>query len=630
MRSGSGRKEVIKDDGHQITGQHDDPAGPSTSGEPWSRREFLGAGAVAAVGLVTPGALWLPQAGAVAAASPFTGTNALRLAMHVHASWSEGLASWEAQFTQAAATAIDVLYMTDHDFRSTATNFITSLPDTTKFVRSTTGQLAQQASTVSAGGFHVLAESSSTTAAASVTLALQPKPLAFNRVRTSIAGQTLQHTVTAATLSGGATYEVAVQLSYHPAVTGRPAGNYQLIYRFGAFTASRFTENGGLTGVVSAPTPAAGSVQRLSPETDVAAIWPSMLAMDNAMYGVSFAAISPHKGSVANVTVSGVAFLRTQNSPASVTANQARLISTYQPRFPNLTVRPTIEIGEPLPHMNPFGIPQYFPDYAHLPTNSDLLFEAIVADVHSKQGLISLNHPFGFNDGPLLAAAGRTTKRHQVWASLQGVHDYGVDILEVGYALRGSVDAATHIALFDTFARNGTFLTANGTNDDHGGKNWKGLNNGFFTGVWAASRSEADILAALTAGRAYAAHLGLWPGGETDLLVDGAVRMGSVSVATKATRSMAIWAANLPAGSSVQLVAGPVDFAGAQDPGTTVVNTLATTAFSGGVATVTVDTSVSRFYRVQVLAKDGTLIGCGNPVWLLRAAPPGGIPPARA
>ena len=413
------RKEAMDDRSHDVPVQVDDMFGSSGDGEPWSRREFLGVGAAAAVGLVTPGALWLPQPGSVAAASPFTGTNALRLAMHVHASWSEGLASWEAQFAQAASNGLDVLYMTDHDFRSTATKYLTSLSTRAgDWVRSTTGQLSQQASTVSGGGFEVLAESSSASAAASVTLAVQPKPLAFNRLRTSIAGQTLEHTVTTATLSGGATYEVVVQLSYHPAASGRPAGDYQLVYRFGATTASRFTENGGLTGVVAAPTPAAGSVQRLSPETDVAALWPTMLTMDNAMYGLSFAAKSPHKGSVADVKVAGVRFLRTQNAPASVAANQASLISTYQPRFPNLAVRASIEIGEPLPHMNPFGIPQYFPDYASLPTNPDQLFEAIVADVHARNGLISLNHPFGFNDGPLLE---RGCPGHEAASGLRGV-----------------------------------------------------------------------------------------------------------------------------------------------------------------------------------------------------------------
>src|SRR5207244_5062024 len=99
-----------------------DPSEVHASGDPWSRREFLGVGAAAAAGLITPGALWLPEAGAVGVASPFTGTNALRLAMHVHASWSEGLASWEAQFTQAAANAIDVTYPTGPGSRAPGTD----------------------------------------------------------------------------------------------------------------------------------------------------------------------------------------------------------------------------------------------------------------------------------------------------------------------------------------------------------------------------------------------------------------------------------------------------------------------------------------------------------------------------
>ncbi len=593
-----------------------------------SRRELLGMGAVAAAGLVVSKPLWLPAGSSLAAPNSFTGGAALRLGMHVHGSWSEGLGSWEAQFAQAVSYGLDVLYMTDHDFRATAGNYLTSLIGVS-WVRATTGALAQQATTVSGGSIRLLAESASATAAASVTMSIQPKPQAFNRLRTSIAGQTLEHTVTSARLTGGARYEVVLPLSYHPAASGRPAGQYQLVYRFGATTTSHFTENGGLTGVVALPTPSAGSVQRLSPESDIALIWPTMLAFDNAMYGLSLVAKSPKKGAVADVAVAGVRFLRTQNAPAAITANQARIISTYQPRFPGLTVRSTTEVSKSLPDMNPFGVPQYFPDYAHLPTNSDAWHQAVATDVHAKQGLISWNHPFGYNTGPLLAPADRDIKRRQLFASMMAVQHFGVDILEVGYRLRGNVDAATHIALWDTFSRNGTFLTGNGTSDDHSGQNWKNLSNGFATGVWATSRSDADVLVALASGRAYAAHFGRWPLGETDLLVDGTVRMGSISVATKATRSMAIWATALPVGGSVQLVSGPVDYAAAVDPGTVVVRTLAPSAFSGGVATVSVDTSSSRFYRVQVLASDGTIVGCGNPVWLLRSVPPTGIPPTR-
>ena len=42
-----------------------------------------------------------------------------------------------------------------------------------------------------------------------------------------------------------------------------------------------------------------------------------------------------------------------------------------------------------------------------------------------------------------------------------------------------------------------------------------------------------------------------------------------------------------------------------------------------------IDTSKDSFVRTQVFDSSGTLIGLSNPVWLLRKAPPGGIPAPR-
>lgn len=595
---------------------------------PWSRRHFLGAAGAGAASLLVPTSLWLPQRETSSVPNSFTGANPLRLAMHVHGSWSEQTGSWEAQFAQAVATGTDVLFMTDHDYRATASGYFSSLNGVT-WVRATTGGLAQQTSTASGGSLHLLAESSSATTSASVTMSVRPKPDAVNRLRTSVAGQTLVQTATSARLTQGASYEVVVSMSYHPAASGRPAGTYELVYRFGGGTGQRFTENGGLTGVVALPTPAAGSVRRLSPETDITALWPTMLPIDNAMYGLSFRAKSPRRGAVADITVAGLKFERTQNSAASVTANQSRLISTYQSRFPNLTVRASSEIGRSMLHMNPFGIPQYWPNYAALPTDENTRFRQVVSAVHAQHGAVSWNHPFGYDMGPLLSQADRITKRRSIFQSMLALGELGVDILEVGYKIRGYVDAATHIALWDTFSRNGTFLTANGTTDDHSGQPWTNLTNGFTTGAWAASRSDADVVAALVAGRAYVTDMKRWPGGEADLLVDGSVRMGAVSVSSRVSRTLSIWTRSLPANCGVQVLSGPVDYKGAVDPGTVVVRTLTPSAFAGGKATLTVDTSTSRFYRIQVVGSDGSIIGCSNPVWLLREVPPGGIPPAR-
>ena len=593
-----------------------------------SRRQLLGAGAAAAAALALPPPRWLPTARAVAPLG-FAGAAPLHLAMHVHGSWSEGRGSWEAQLTQAAATGVDVLYLTDHDARATANGYLTSLSGVT-WVRSRSGSLARQASTSSGGSIRVLAESSSTSSAASVTMAVQPKPQAFNRLRTSISGQVIELTTGSTTLTGGARFEVVVDLSYHPAAQGRPAGSYRVVYRFGGTATGRATEDGGLTGVVIRPTPAAGSVQRLSPETDAAAFWPTMLALDNAMYGLSFSARSPRRGDLADVAVAGVRFQRNRSTPAAVTADQQRLVSTYQPRFPALTLKPTTEISKTLPDMNPFGIPQYFPDYTQLSADHDTRYHQISSHVHGQGGLISYNHPFGYNTGPLLGAAERVTKRRQLFASMRAVGQFEADILEVGYTLRGNVDTLTHLDLWDTFSRNGTWLTGNGVSDDHQGQHWKTLSNGFLTGAWASDRTDAALRAALAGGRAFTYHPGRWAGAELDLLVDGAVPMGGVSIDTRSSRQLAVWASALPSGSRVQVVSGPVDYAGAVDPGTTVVQTLSPSAFSGNVATVTVSTTTSRFFRVTVLSSSGAVMAASNPVWLLRTAPPGGIPPARA
>jgi hypothetical protein len=185
------------------------------------------------------------------------------------------------------------------------------------------------------------------------------------------------------------------------------------------------------------------------------------------------------------------------------------------------------------------------------------------------------------------------------------------------------------LALWDTFSRNGTFLTGNGANDDHTGQGWDHQMNGFFTGIWAASRNDADLAAALRAGRAFTAHLSRYPGGQLDMLVDGTVPMGHVSVSSKTSRQLALYAANVPAGGTVQLIAGPADYANQIDPGTSVIRTYPASAFTSGVVTTTVSTTAGRFYRAQVVSSTGEVVGTGNPVWLLRQPPPGGIPGPR-
>jgi hypothetical protein len=593
----------------------------------WSRREVLGAAGVAAGAVMVPRWLSRPARATVVTGS-LTGGTPVRAAMHVHASWSEGYASWHAQFQQAAATRIDVLYMTDHEHRAMASGYATSLAGLPWDIFST-GTFAQKATTSSGGSVRVLAESASATAPAAVTMEVPLGTAARNRLHTSIAGTTITQKITSAMLSNGATYELAVTLSYHPAAAGRPAGQYKLVYRFGAATTGRWTEGGGLTGVVGMPRPAAGSTQVLKLVADAAAIWPDLVAMDNSFFGLDLTARSPERGAVADVKVASMTFTRTQTSAASVIANQAAIVAAYRAPYPSVTAYPQTEISRHNPHLNTFGMAQWLPSYGSFSTHPDTLYRQLVDKIHSLGGIASYNHPFGANTGPLLSASAQADKRRQAFTAMHAVGVFGADVLEVGYPLRGQCNAATHIALWDAFSRTGVFLTGNGTNDDHHGQHWTTLANGFFTGIWAASKSDTALATALQAGRAFTVHLGRYPGGEIDMLVDGTVWMGHVSVSSKTTRQLTMYVAKVPSGATVQLIAGPVDYAGKPDPGTTVLRSFPASAFGSGSVAVPVSTSSDRFYRVQVVSSNGDIIGTGNPVWLLRQPPPSGIPAPR-
>ena len=588
-----------------------------------SRRLVLSAVA----GLAVSPFLSTGRAAAAASGQTFTGLDPVVSAMHVHGSWSEGTGSWEAQFAQAAALGVDLLYLTDHDFRARAYNYITSL-NGIPMATTKSGALAQSAATNTAGTIRLLAQSSGSSPA-SVTSSVQAKPTANNRLRTSIAGHQLVLTFPTCRLDAGATFEVRVTLSIHPAYGTRPAGGFELRYQFGAATVGNSLDASGRVGTVGLPTPAAGSSATLDLVADVQALWPDMLAFDNAFQMLTLVATSPQAAVVADLQVK-VAFLRSQNDEASIVALQQAIVDTYAPRYPGLTAWPAVEISRMDPHVNTFGVPQFIPDQQPITAATlSTWYPQMVAGVHAQGGLVSWNHPFGASGGPFLPQATQDANRRSVFASMMNNGRYGTDVLEVGYAIRGGCNIGTHLALWDTFSRWAVFVTGTGANDDHNGTNWSILRNGFATGIWAASAAQPDVVAALSAGRAYTYHLAGWPGGGLDMLADATIPMGSVCVGSPATRTLVVQAANLPTGSKVEVVRGPVDYTG-NDPGSQVVKTVTAATFgTSGTASVTVDTSTSCFVRVQVRNSGGTIVGIGNPIWFLTAAPTSGIPTAR-
>jgi hypothetical protein len=628
-----------------------------------SRRHFLhataAAGAAAALFRKIPR---LPLHSAARAADA-DGNSAYSMAMHVHSSFSEQSGSMDSQLFQAATNSVDVLWWTDHDARMDGIGYRQTVHFTSltaekggpgqggawTWTNAESGPVASGSGggivgipsspndPVAGGSMHLTAKSQ-TTAMAKYGYYGDSHPGGWN-YRDNLTGQTLSIDVL---LTSGWTrgyLELLVATSYHQAAGGRPAGDYTLSYRFvhPGVPASRVAN--GLQGVITIPvTPASaqnpwGTVT-ITPSSDIAALWPEVDYRDFALFGLTLSAAS--NGDLVggyfdylrfNRQISGEAFLLQQMDMEAVLA----------PKYPTVVQRQGLEVSWLLPHLNWFGGAVVIPDYGKTTpqTYTEYLRNTAVPQIHAARGLVSYNHPYGYSDPAELPVAQQNALLAKVATTLLPTATapaaLGVDLIEVGYKLRQGVDLAHHVALWDVMSRNAVFLTGNGTNDDHFGQNWHGIGNNWITSAWAASTAEADLLASLAAGRAWCGSLSAYQG-SLDLLVDGSCPMGSVSVSRVNSRKLVASATRIPAGGSLQVLQGAVDYAGTAGlaANTQVIGTYTAAELAGGSVTQPVNTSQGSFVRTQVLNSSGAMIGLSNPVWLLQTAPPGGIPTPRA
>lgn len=591
------------------------------------------------------------------------------MAMHIHSSFSEQSGSMDCQLFQAATNAVDVLWWTDHDFRMQGTDYrdvvhFTSLTGETAapgqagppgqdkpwiWTKAESGSLHSGSGggivanpcspndPVAGGSMHLTAKSRTTTTAATYGYFANSRPAGWN-YHDNLTGQSLTIDVL---LAGGWTrgyLELLVASSYHQAAGGLPAGEYTLSYRFVPPGTPAGRSANGLQGVITIPVTSNVSANTwatvtIIPSDDIAALWPDLDYRDFALFGLTLSAVST--GDKVTGYFDYLRFTRSTSGEVSLD-QQIAMEAVLASQYPAVTQRQGLEVSLLLPHVNWFGGNVALPDYGSTTqaTYAGWLLETAVPQIHAAGGLASCNHPFGYNDGPLLPAAQQDALVAEVAQTLlpagTGPGALGMDLLEVGYELRGGCDLAHHVALWDVMSRNAVFLTGNGVSDDHFGVDWYGIGNNWITSAWAASTAEADLLAALTAGRSWCGSLSAFQG-SLDILVDGSVPMGAVSVSSLTSRQLAVMAAGLPAGGSVQVLQGAVDYAGtgglAAD--TQVIGSYPAADLAGGQVTQAVDTSTDSFVRTQVLTPAGAVAGLSNPVWLLQNPPPGGIPAPR-
>ena len=638
------------------------------------RRTFL-QGSVALAGA----ALMAGRAGPARAAVPrrlplhsaarpvsYGGTRAYSMAMHIHTSASEQSASVESHLYQAAVNSVDVCWFTDHDGRMDAYDYrktvhFTSLTDEVpppgqggkwRWQRQESGPLRAGTSgggivqypcspndPVVGGSLSLAAQSASSSAASFGFYVAKAGGYSFHD---NLTGQNLLIDVLLNRNWARGYLEMLIATSTHDASNGRSAGIPQISYRFVPGYGGRTYFAQGNLGIVTVPVNnASGWVTvTLSPSQDIAQLWPDL---DHRDFG--FTALALHAVSTGDPVSGYFDYLRFDRTltAGEIYSQQQSIGADLAGKYPTVTQRWGLEVSRGAPHLNWFGPGIFVPSYQGVgPSDADYLKylkEEILPAVRGAGALYSYNHPYGIQGFPLASQAGQDKMLRQLAATLLQDRALGADLLEVGYTARGHCDLDHHLGLWDVMSRNAVFMTGNGTTDDHFGDDWQRPHpwnwGNWVTGAWAASTQTSDLLPALAAGRVWCGSLSAFggPGAALDMLVDGSVTMGAVSVARANSRSLALTVSGLPPGGAVQLLQGNVDYAGAGDP---TPNTVAIQSWTqkqvdghGHTVTTRVNSSKDTFLRAIVTDAHGVTVGTGNPIWLLSKPPPGGIPAPR-
>jgi len=551
------------------------------------------------------------------------------MALHLHACFSEDIASMDTHLDQARRTGVDVVWWTEHDFRLQAHGYRQAV----RFEGMTEAEngvdwtwLASRSGPVNAAAGSFVADPHSPSEpgkALRLTARgparqwgrLQYEGSAWNSTySTSMAATTLELDVLAESLGPDAELLVEVLSSYRPATNNRPAGQYTVQYRVGERT-GRFTEADGLLGVVALPAGRGWQRLTLRPAEDVAALWPDLIAGDASLYRLRLS-VRVRRGATASVVVDRLRFRRDQRADQEALGLQRELMAGYARRYPDVLQLQGAELSL-VRHLNRFGGAAFLPDHGEGPPIKDDSVEAAMAMVnlvHANGGLASYNHPLGDVQNP--AALGQL---------LVSTRNLGADILEVGCPQ----DVESIAFGYDIAARNGVFITATGATDDHSGADWLGREPRWITSAWAASTEEPELLDALSGGRVWFSDPAGWRGA-MDISTGGLGAMGGVLVTQDATVPMTVSAAELPVDSTLELITGEVDYAGPGQP-TPAISTVGIRARNVRQGRVELDfePGAGRYLRAAVRDRDGKLVGFSNPTWLLPSSPPGGVPAQR-
>ncbi|HEY6747510.1 MAG TPA: hypothetical protein VI357_17545 [Mycobacteriales bacterium] len=547
-----------------------------------SRRSLLWAAGVAGLGVPLLSGCTSP-APARPPAGGSTG-DPVSVAMHLHSSFSEGTASMSTHLAQAQRLGVDALFWTDHDFRVSAQGYRRRL----RLGAATDAEHGVELTWKPRGPGRVGYADGAAELTGTGDDGFWLDAAAWNSTYSgSIADTTLAVTVRPAAPGGGYA-AVQIDLSYHPAAGGRPAGQYRLTYRIGAAAQAGWRAD-GLEGQVDVPAPAGWSTVTLRPVDDIGGLWPDLVAQDNALHKLRVGVVGAGTAGFREVAL-------TRARRADSLALMRDVMGQYLERYPDRRQYAALEVSL-VRHLNWFGGELVMPDYGdQAPVKDDGIpaAQAMVALIHRHGGLASYNHPLG--------ASPQATAAHMV-----ATRALGADVVEVAYGGPSIVDGMLHV--LDACARNLVLVTANGVTDDHEGTDWYAdRKSNWITRMWARSAELPDLQAALRAGRAWAYKPNSWNGTLRTTAGDSPA-LGAVVATGGRPVPVTVAATDLPRGGTLEVVTGRADRAAP-------VPAIRTTPAPAGIHTA--DLAPGSYVRAVVRDADGRIVGVGNPTWVVR------------
>jgi hypothetical protein len=545
----------------------------------------------------------LPAAAGTAAAAGAAAPKLLPVSMatHIHGPFSEGLASYAAHLEQARKHKVDVIWWTDHDFRIAtsghrqavhfdgATELEHGLEWTWK--RRDVGKPSGAAADFVAsprspddGGGKALR------LAAAGAGAVRLEGVAWNSMANACVADTELTLDVLPEQAGGGALTLDLQLSNQPG-----KGILRIAYHIGGVGKVTHKADGPL-GEVRLPA-RTGAWQRFTfvLRDDIAKLWPDVVAGDNALTGL---ALEVQKG---RFVVDRLTFTRRRRAGQAGEQLRAEVLDAVAKKYPGVTHYRALEVSM-VRHLNWFGGDLTLPAFPSPPLrdNDAALTETMVRWLHAHGGLVCWNHPLD------------VAKRDELAKLVVSQGALGVDLIEIG---RDPFEDLLWV--YDVASRNGIFLTALGSSDDHDATDWTENEEHFVSHVWSPSKSRADLLRAMSAGAAWFTDLTSFRGA-MDLRIGGASYMGAVLVGT-APVTVEVSATKLPKGASLEIVTGKVG--SGLKPSTKIV------ASKTGKRAVTLKPGT--YVRSQVRLKNKTIAGVSNPLWLLAKAPAAPIPATR-